>query len=150
MLVSATMDATTVSCVTGDKVQTASNGKDYIAFMKNEMIEKAKQVQTPEELLVLARENGTPLTEEEAERYFRQLHPTIGELSDDELDDVSGGGCGGSDSDSVETDNGDYFYQWVCPNCKSRVFVADKSETTHYCRNCLNAYCNKEKVYYTN
>lgn len=119
-------------------------------FMRNEVIEKAKQAKTPDELMAFARETGMDLTAEEAQRYFRQLHPTVGELSDDELDDVSGGGCSGSDSDSVETDNGDYFYQWVCPSCKSRVLVTDKSETKYYCRVCLNAYCNKEKVYYTN
>lgn len=116
--------------------------------MKKELIEKAKQAQSPDELMAFARENGMELTAEEAQRYFRQLHPTVGELSDDELDDVSGGGCGGSDSDAVETDSGDYFYQWVCPNCKSRFSVTDKSETEHYCRKCLSAYCNKEKVYY--
>ena len=33
------------------------------------------------------------LTEEEAKTYFDQLHPQTGELSDDELDNVAGGGC---------------------------------------------------------
>ena len=32
-------------------------------------------------------------TEEEAKAYFEQLHPKTGELSDDELDNVAGGGC---------------------------------------------------------
>lgn len=61
--------------------------------MTHEMIEKAKQAKTTEELLVLAKENGMEMTEEEAKAYFEQLHPTTGELSDDELDNVSGGGC---------------------------------------------------------
>ena len=39
-----------------------------------ELIEKAKSAKTPEELLALAKENGI-------------------ELSDDELDNVAGGGC---------------------------------------------------------
>ena len=45
----------------------------------------------PEELIALAKEHGAELTAEEANTYFAQLHPASGELSDDELDNVSGG-----------------------------------------------------------
>ena len=38
-----------------------------------ELIEKAKAAQSVEELLALAKENGTELTEEEAKTYFEQL-----------------------------------------------------------------------------
>ena len=41
---------------------------------------------------MLAKENGIELTEEEAQAYFAQLNKS-GELSDDELDAVAGGGC---------------------------------------------------------
>ena len=59
-----------------------------------ELIEKAKEAKTPEELLTLAKENGVEITAEEANAYFAQLHKS-GEISDDELDSVSGGGkCG--------------------------------------------------------
>ncbi len=64
--------------------------------MKNltpEMIEKAKTVKTAEELLALAKENGIEMTTEEADAFYAQLNPKTGELSDDELDNVSGGGC---------------------------------------------------------
>ena len=57
------------------------------------IIEKAKQAKSAEELLTLAKENGEELTEEEANTYFAKLHKT-GELTDDELNDVAGGGCG--------------------------------------------------------
>ena len=43
--------------------------------------------------MTLAKENGVEITKEEADTYFRQLHPTSGELSDEELDNVAGGGC---------------------------------------------------------
>ena len=59
----------------------------------NEIIAKAKEAKTSEELMDLAKENNIDLTEEEAKRYYAQLHPTMGELSDDELDNVAGGGC---------------------------------------------------------
>ena len=58
-----------------------------------ELIEKAKSAKTPEELMALAKENGIELTEESAAAYFDRLHPQTGELSDDELDNVAGGGC---------------------------------------------------------
>ena len=58
------------------------------------LIAKAKEAKTPDELLTLAKENGTELTAESAKMYFDLLHPQTGELSDDELDNVSGG-CGG-------------------------------------------------------
>ena len=57
-----------------------------------ELLEKAKQAKSPEELLILAKENGEELTEDSAKAYFDQLHKT-GELTDDELDNVAGGGC---------------------------------------------------------
>lgn len=58
-----------------------------------EMIEKAKTAKSVEELLPLAKENGIELTAEEAKMCFGQLHPASGELSDEELDNVAGGGC---------------------------------------------------------
>ena len=61
--------------------------------MNNELIAKAKEAKTPEELMVLAKENNMELTEESAQAYFNQLNPKTGELSDDELDNVAGGGC---------------------------------------------------------
>lgn len=61
--------------------------------MTQEMIEKARQAKTVEEILALAKENSMEMTEEDAKLYFEQLHPVTGELSDDELDNVSGGGC---------------------------------------------------------
>lgn len=58
-----------------------------------EIIEKAKTARSTEELLTLAKENNVELTDEEAKVYFEQLHSASGELSDDELDNVAGGGC---------------------------------------------------------
>ena len=62
-----------------------------------ELIEKAKAVKSAEELLTLAKENNLEMAIEEAESYFATLNPTQGELADDELDNVSGGGCEMSD-----------------------------------------------------
>lgn len=56
-----------------------------------QLLEKAKQAKTAEELLALAKENGVELTAEEANTYFAKLNVQNGELSDDELDSVAGG-----------------------------------------------------------
>jgi len=65
--------------------------------MEQELIIKAKKAKTPEELSSIAKANGIAITDEEANAYFAQLHPTANELSDDELDNVAGGGCQAKD-----------------------------------------------------
>ena len=62
--------------------------------MNKELLAKAKEMKTPEELMALAKENGIGLTAESAASYFDRLNSKTGELSDSELDNVSGG-CGG-------------------------------------------------------
>ena len=71
--------------------------------MEKELIAKAKETTTVEELMTLAKENGIRLTEEEAKTYFAKLHPATGELSDDELDNVAGGGCNAKDDGILNT-----------------------------------------------
>lgn len=56
----------------------------------NELIEKAKTAKSAEELFAMAKAENIEMTAEEAAKYFAELHKT-GELSDDELDNVSGG-----------------------------------------------------------
>lgn len=58
----------------------------------SELIEKAKQAKSAEEILALAKENGIEMTDEAAKAHFERLHNS-GEISDEELDNVSGGGC---------------------------------------------------------
>lgn len=60
--------------------------------LSKELFEKAKEAKSEEELMSLAKENGAELTSEEAAAYFAQLHKS-GELSDEELGNVAGGGC---------------------------------------------------------
>ena len=105
--------------------------------MSKELIAKAKGAKTPEELIALAKENGMEMTEESANAYLDLLHSkngelADGELADDELDNVSGGGCH-KDGKLVVT---------VCYTCG--VFQCERCgsiETVHaggykYCSNC--------------
>ena len=77
--------------------------------MNQELILKAKEASSAEELMALAKENGMEMTEEQAQAYFDVTHKT-GELADDELDNVAGGGCGGGGGGSSGSDWRDSFY----------------------------------------
>lgn len=57
-----------------------------------EMIEKAKTAKDADALRQIAKDSGVTLTAEQAEEYFACFSRS-GELSDEELDNVSGGGC---------------------------------------------------------
>ena len=62
--------------------------------LTKELVAKAKEAKTSEELMALAKEAGIDMSEESAALAFEQLNSKTGELSDSELDNVSGG-CGG-------------------------------------------------------
>lgn len=82
-----------------------------------ELIEKARVAKTAEELQALAKESGWEMTAEEAAAYFAQLHPASGEMNDDELENVAGGGCH-SDNRLVVT-VGTQKECFVCKKCGS-------------------------------
>ena len=94
--------------------------------MNEELINKAKQVQSAEELLELAKTENIELTEEQAREYFSRLHPSEGELGDDDLNDVAGGGCSGYASASLDghyykivNDRKDSCSKFTCRACGS-------------------------------
>ena len=100
----------------------------------NELMEKARAAQTPEELLTLAKENGVELTAEEAKQHLDQLHPASGELSDDELDNVAGGGCNDSSSepiyDPIPGFGTHLYFRNGCPHCgDGSAYVYDSNES---------------------
>ena len=61
----------------------------------DEMLEKAKTANTAEELLAMAKAENIDMTEEQAAKAFAELNKA-GELSDEELENAAGGGCGDS------------------------------------------------------
>ena len=101
--------------------------------MNEELIAKAKEAKSTEELLALAGENGVEMTEENAKAIFERLQ-SAGELADDELDSVSGGGCS--------------LFETKCPNCGSKDYVMSGRTYTYrrttlqsrLCLNCGNEY----------
>ena len=62
--------------------------------MYEELLKKAKEAESVDELIALAEKENIALKREEAESLFSRLK-SPGALKDDELDAVSGGGCGG-------------------------------------------------------
>ncbi len=76
--------------------------------MKQELIEKARQAASPEEIMKLAEENDVYMVKEEAERIYDQLHAS-GEVADEELESVAGGGCSGSGGKTIVTSGCECF-----------------------------------------
>ena len=119
-------------------------------FMENyqELFAKAKEVKTPEERLSLAKENGMEMTEESAKAYFEILHPKAGELADEELDNVSGGGCRKSDGRLVVSAGYTCGY-WECKRCGVRASNSGGLRRCGVCGNlpdCNHCYwCSIEK-----
>ena len=72
--------------------KTIMQGEDDMNVSK-ELLEKAKAATSAEELLELAKAENIELSAEQAAKAFAELNKT-GELSDEELDNVAGGGGG--------------------------------------------------------
>lgn len=97
-----------------------------------ELISKAKSCKTKEELLDLARSENVELSDKEVENIMSSFK-SEGQLSDDELENVTGGTCYGDGWDGkdrpivTETNCCRLFepagkwdppYDMICPNCK--------------------------------
>ena len=92
------------------------------------MIEKAKAAKSAEELLELAKAEGINITADDAATYFAQLNPQSSELSDNELDNVSGGGCL---SDITLYRDYSMVQEFFCTNC-FRVYPASRCKVMHF------------------
>lgn len=83
--------------------------------LQPDMIKQAAKAKNPEELMAFAAEQGIELTEEAAATLMSQLNTAHGQLDDDELENVSGGGCY-SNGQLIVTN----FHScglWVCEDC---------------------------------
>lgn len=91
----------------------------------DDTLAKAKTAGNAEELLKLAKESGMELTPEQAQLYYAQMNPRSGELADEELDNVSGGGC----SNAYTADG-------------VRLVLSSSSCAYFQCKCCQGAVCN--------
>lgn len=108
-----------------------------------ELYEKAGQAKSVEEILALAKEKGIELSEDDARTYFERQNKS-GELSDDELDNVSGGGCYADDGRLVVT------IGYSCKNFKSSENI-DMPHRCFFCQYCdldgVKLFCNHIDMY---
>lgn len=99
-----------------------------------EMLQKAKETKSIEELQLLAKENEWELTDEEAAAYYEQLNAPTGEMGDDELENVAGGGCHKKDGRLVVTIFNSCEY-WTCKHCEgSDRYGSIYDKDSHICK----------------
>ncbi len=90
--------------------------------ISKELLEKARTANSAEELLAMAKAESVELTTEEAVQAFAKLNKN-GELSDEELDNVSGGGCGDPETPGEPKFNvGDRVYYLVTKPAGPRAY----------------------------
>jgi len=103
-----------------------------MTHFNEESIAKAKQAKSVEELLTLAKESGVEMTAEQAQEYYTQLNPKSGELADDELDNVAGGGC-------HDLGNGNLIVT-ACYSCDFWESNSVRLDAPKFCSNCYYYY----------
>jgi hypothetical protein len=92
----------------------------------NEVVNfKLKQAKDIEEFIVIAKENNIEIIEKEAEIYFNLINKKTGELNDEELDSVTGGGG--------YTPNG---YLIVTGNFSCEYWEQNRYKNTGTCQTC--------------
>lgn len=113
--------------------------------MNKELMAKAKEAKTVEELIAVAEKNNIELTEESANAYLQQLNRKTDEITDEELDNVSGGGCHNGDGRLITTVM-NRCGGWRCKetdNCRSSSEICFSCGISRICGEC--SYCSYEK-----
>ena len=93
---------------------------------RDQLFQNFRNAKSPEDMLTIAKENGIELTEDNAKYYF-ETYFSSGALSDDELENVSGGGCKDNEAKPITPE-----YQkpcFVCVDC----YASYNNKQTHYC-----------------
>lgn len=87
--------------------------------MTPELLAQARTMESSAALADFAKEHGLELTAEQADGLFARLH-SAGELSDDELENVTGGGCGLAWLHSPKFHTGDHVLDRNDSTCGTR------------------------------
>lgn len=116
-----------------------------------ELIEKAKAAANADELISIAAANGIELTPGQAAEYYGKIKKT-GALTDDELDNVSGGACLGcmdsyADSKKTKWKPGDFVScNTGCAVCQCRNYVIKTADNKADTAVALCYNCSAESV----
>ncbi len=108
-----------------------------------EQLTKAKEAKSVEELIAFAKENGVELTAKEAAKYFSELHKE-GEIADDELENVAGGGCYSS---GVWGPNGHQKYLIVSALNNCDHYSSEDDSPANVCGNCKYSFSAGSTLY---
>lgn len=91
--------------------------------MTEELMKKAKEAKSVEELIALLKDNGIELSKEKAEEVYGKLHCN-GEIPEDEIDLVAGGGCNDPSAPSFQgTWVSGYELSSSCPICHNNCWA---------------------------
>ena len=109
-----------------------------------ELLALAKQAKNSDEMCTLAKEKGMELSEEVAKEYFDRIHSS-GDISDDELENVSGGKC--DEDNPTKPITPEYKKScYVCSACYNQFNDTDSmwhhcgaagTLMAHHCTDCL-------------
>lgn len=86
-----------------------------------ELIIKAKAAKSAEELLAIAKENGLEVCIEDAQKYI-EMNSKSGEISDEALDGVTGGGAYTVFGGYLIVTNFHECDRWICDKCGGTKF----------------------------
>lgn len=88
----------------------------------DKITKKASEMKSKEELFSFIKEQGINIQENDIDAIWNRLHPVEKELSEDELDVISGGGCGNSlDSSNPK-----------CPSCHGELRCYTSNQIAGY------------------
>ena len=102
-----------------------------------EVVSKLKDASCAEEVLAIAKAEGIQLTQEESEQVLAEVKKNAeGEISDDDLDAVSGG------SSYVSTGGGGYG-ELITTSCNScPAFQGESPDSSVRCGSCVHSHYN--------
>lgn len=100
--------------------------------LSKEQIAKVKEAKSAEELLTMAKESGVRITADKAKETFDAWHKE-GELTDDELDSVSGGACGSSEPPEPLFHKGDWISEYELYFYKILSVTWNGADYDYYC-----------------
>ncbi len=101
----------------------------------DQLFQNFRNAKSPEDMLTIAKENGIELNEEAAKYYF-ETYFSSGALSDDELENVSGGGCKDNEAKPIIPEVEKPCF--VCKYC----YTEYNGKYTHYCKHFQGYYAN--------
>lgn len=113
--------------------------------MDKKQLDQAQKAKSAEELSQMARKNGIALTDSTAEEIYAKLHASEGSLSDEELSNVTGGGC--SYSATLREKYVEVLWDSCCPDFVWSYWIpsSNRASDRRMCFNCHHVITSKDE-----